>query len=99
MLPETIEELVLAWRSDLSNFDTENPANTAGVLLARLADNAHTDEWCTQYQQLDKITDLLIEIEGIPGNYDEIDYQQFEHHRLFEEVEELMSELEEKISL
>lgn len=98
MPPETIEELVAAWRSDLANFDTENPENTAGVLLARLAGNEHTDEWCSEYKQLDKIADLLIEIEGVPSSYDELDTRISEHHQLFDQVETLIGELEEELT-
>ena len=97
--PETIQELILAWRSDMANFDTENPENTAGVLLARLAENKHRDDWCNNHPKLQQITDLLIDIEGVPGSYDELDSRVVEHHQLFDEVETLIGELEEEADL
>ncbi|HRV75824.1 MAG: hypothetical protein H6799_02800 [Candidatus Nomurabacteria bacterium] len=97
MQPETIDELLIAWRSDLANFDMDNPENTAGVLLARLVDNDHCKEWSKHYPTLQKISDLLIDIEGVPSSYDEVDHKIKEHHRLFDEVEDLISDLEDEI--
>lgn len=97
MQPESLQELLLAWRSDLANFDMDNPENTAGVLLARLANNPHRNNWCYKYPKLQRITNLLIDIEGVPGNYDELDSRIVEHSELFDEVEILITELEDEI--
>lgn len=99
MEPESIQELLLAWRSDMANFDTENPENTAGVLLARLAENKHRDEWSNKYPKLQQITNILIDIDSIPASYDELDPNIVEHHQLFDEVETLIGELEEEVDI
>lgn len=99
MEPESIQELLLAWRSDMANFDTENPENTAGVLLARLAENKHRDEWCTKYPKLQEVTNILIDIDSVPGSYDELDSNVVEHHQLFDKVETLIGELEEEVDI
>lgn len=99
MQPETIQELILAWRSDMSNFDIENPENTAGVMIARLSDNPCREEWYRDYPALKMISDNLLDVEGVPGDYDELDIRVIEHYRLFDEVEDLIGDLEDEVGI
>ena len=99
MQPETINELIYAWKSDLSNFNPENPPSTASLLLNRIEDNPHLQEWCEEHECLGEVIDLLMDIEGVVQDDEELDLFSVEHQASFEQVEHLIAELEEEIEL
>jgi hypothetical protein len=96
MEPENLNELIYAWKSDLSNFDTENPENTAGTMLGRLDSNQKIEDWLVKYPELEEISDLLVEASGVPGDYEEIGSETKNKMELFEQIEDKVDELQEK---
>jgi hypothetical protein len=96
MEPESLHELLVAWKSDLANFDTENPENTAGIMLHRLSSNKNAEEWAENYPELEEIVDLLVEADGVPGDYEEIGVETRDKLEIFEQIETKIDELQEK---
>lgn len=95
--PDTLEELVLAWRHSLDSLKNKDDQKAAKHLVGSLAGNNHWDEWYeskTADPIVTEVFDLAANLE-LPNGVAKIGTNK-ERKAAWQRVNNLVSELEEK---